>query len=244
MEPGARDTQAPVDVAAADVPPGEGPNRAARPAPSRGARGNPAARRTAAACPPPAAGERGEDGALPVERPPAAATPSAPGEPPADSGGAGHRTDAPALPGRGPDTAAGLTLHATTVVLAGRACLITGAAGSGKSSLALELMALGAALLADDRTLLSRRGPIVVATAPDAIAGLIEARGIGILRATPAPPAPVALAVDLDRVETDRLPPARSIELLGVPVPLCHKVESRHFPAALRQYMLFGRQSP
>ena len=67
---------------------------------------------------------------------------------------------------------------------AGAALLILGASGRGKSALALGLMAAGATLVADDRTHLhARRRRQLVASAPAAIAGLIEARGIGILKA-------------------------------------------------------------
>jgi HPr kinase/phosphorylase len=132
-------------------------------------------------------------------------------------------------------------VHATAVSFAGRALLLLGPAGSGKSALALQLMALGAGLIADDRTVLSLRDGHPVASAPAAIAGRIEARGLGILAAEPAPPAPVALAADLGRRETDRLPGERRIDLLGVAVPLVHKVDGPHFPAALLQYLKGGR---
>lgn len=131
-------------------------------------------------------------------------------------------------------------LHATSVSFSGRALLILGPSGSGKSGLALELMALGAALIADDRTEITLRDGHPVAGCPDPIRGRIEARGIGLLAAEPAPPAPVALAVDLGRSETERLPPPRTVELLGEKVPLLHKVETRHFPAALMQYLRGG----
>ena len=81
-------------------------------------------------------------------------------------------------------------VHASCVAWKGRGLLIGGPVGSGKSSLALQLMAFGADLIADDRTALSadRDGPPVAApVAP--IAGLIEARGVGILPADAGAPA-------------------------------------------------------
>ncbi len=137
-------------------------------------------------------------------------------------------------PGHAP---AGDILHASAVSHAGRALLILGPSGSGKSALALQLMGLGAALIADDRTELSLRDGHPVAACPAAIRGRIEARGLGILAADPAPPAPVALAVDMGIAATERMPPARSITLLGVEIPLVHKVEGPHFPFALLQYL-------
>ncbi|WP_212523721.1 HPr kinase/phosphatase C-terminal domain-containing protein [Actibacterium sp. MT2.3-13A] len=134
-------------------------------------------------------------------------------------------------------------LHASCVALSGRGVLILGASGAGKSALALELMARGAALVADDRTCL-RAGPGgLVASAPASIAGLIEARGVGILRADAVPQAEVVLAVDLDRVEAERLPPPREIRLLDRKVSLLHKVENAHFPAAILQYLKRGRSA-
>jgi len=56
------------------------------------------------------------------------------------------------------------------------------------------------------------------------------------------PQSTVALAVDLDHTETDRLPPQRSVTWLNVTVPLLHKVESGHFAAAILQYLRAGRR--
>lgn len=131
-------------------------------------------------------------------------------------------------------------LHATSVSISGRALLILGPAGAGKSGLALELMAMGAGLIADDCTEITLREGHPFAACPGPVRGLIEARFVGLLAAEPEPAAPVALAVDLGRTETERLPPARAIRLLGCEVPLLHKVETRHFPAALLQYLRGG----
>jgi HPr kinase/phosphorylase len=132
-------------------------------------------------------------------------------------------------------------LHATSVAVAGRALLILGPSGSGKSALALEMMALGAGLIADDRTEISLRDGHIFAAAPPAIRGRIEARGIGILAADPAAPAPVVLAIDLGQTEDQRLPPDRHISLMGCTIPLLHKPATSHVPAALMQYLRGGR---
>lgn len=133
------------------------------------------------------------------------------------------------------------TLHATTVAHAGRAVLIRGASGSGKSGLALQMIALGGRLVADDRTTLQRRGEVVIARCPETIRGRIEARGIGILAATPAEATRLALVVDMDIEETNRLPDPDTIDILGVPLPLQKKVSLPHFPAALLSYLEHGR---
>ncbi len=132
-------------------------------------------------------------------------------------------------------------LHASCVALNGRAVLILGRSGAGKSGLALELMGLGAALVADDRVRLSRAGDTILAAAPEAIAGRIEARFVGILNAEAVDEAALALIVDLDQTETDRLPPRRSKKMLGISFPLLHNVETKHFPAAILQYLKAGR---
>lgn len=139
---------------------------------------------------------------------------------------------------------AGVTLHASCVALQGRALLIVGRSGSGKSSLALSLMAFGAQLISDDRTCLKRDNGAVLASAPPTIQGLIEARGVGLLRAEPAPVAPVVGVVDLDRSESERLPPYRETDLLGQSVTLFLNVDAPHFAPALIQFLKAGRRSP
>jgi len=138
-------------------------------------------------------------------------------------------------------TDAPLCLHASTVALAARAIIILGASGAGKSALALQLMAFGAALVADDRTLLTARDGRLFATCPAPIRGRIEARGVGLLAAETCPEAEVALAVDLDRDETERLPHEQSIAWRGISVPLVLRVQSVHFAPALWQYLKAGR---
>lgn len=132
-------------------------------------------------------------------------------------------------------------LHATTVCLGGAGLLIRGASGSGKSGLALKLMALGAVLVADDRTRIRRGAGCIMADAPAAIRGRIEARGVGILNAPVAGPVPVVLVVDMDVAETERLPPRRWVELLQIPLPLVRKIDTDYFPSALCLYLRHGR---
>ena len=122
--------------------------------------------------------------------------------------------------------------------------MILGRSGSGKSALALQMMALGAGLIADDRTVLSVEHETLVADAPEAISGMIEARGVGILRAKAVGPTTVVLAVDLDRREEARLPETRVFEVLGCSVPLLGAVAAPHFPASLIQMLAYGRHSP
>lgn len=134
-------------------------------------------------------------------------------------------------------------VHASAVALGPRGALILGPSGAGKSALALTLMALGAALVADDRVELADRDGLPWLSCPRGIEGLIEARHIGLLRAEAAPGAWLALVVDLSRTEAERLPPLRTLPVLGHPVPVIHKVESPHFAAGVLQYLKSGRSA-
>ena len=124
-------------------------------------------------------------------------------------------------------------VHATCVALkqggAWRALLLRGPSGAGKSDLALRLIEAGGRLVADDQTHLAqsrhaKSGKALVATAPKSLAGLIEVRGIGIVRLSRAQllaRAPLALLVDLvqpDRVE--RMPEPAREKVLDVELPV------------------------
>jgi HPr kinase/phosphorylase len=140
-------------------------------------------------------------------------------------------------------TPASEIVHGSCVAADGRGLLILGPSGSGKSSLALRLLSLGARLVADDRTLLSVEAGRLVARCPGPISGLIEARGVGILRAPALERADVALIADLGQTETERLPPLRHITILGCGVDLVLQGQNDHFPDALMLYLRHGRQA-
>lgn len=112
------------------------------------------------------------------------------------------------------------TVHASCVVKDGRAILISGRSGTGKSDLALRLIDRGAQLVSDDYTVVKRVKGRLVATAPANIAGRMEVRGLGILDFEAAGEAPVCLAVDLGR-ELERMPVANEqVSIAGVKIPL------------------------
>ena len=132
-------------------------------------------------------------------------------------------------------------LHGTTVALNGRGCFIFGPSGSGKSVLALTLMAHGALLVADDQTVIVARNGALIASAPAAIRGQIEARGIGILHAPIAESVMLELAVDLGTKEALRLPPERSWTQENIALPLVLAGGSAQAWAGILQYLKGGR---
>lgn len=112
------------------------------------------------------------------------------------------------------------TIHASTVAKGGRAVLITGPSGSGKSDLALRLLDRGFTLVSDDQTIVKRQGDRLVSTSPQTIAGKLEIRGIGIVEMENLSDVPVALIVELTS-DIQRLPDdARERPVLGVKLPL------------------------
>lgn len=136
------------------------------------------------------------------------------------------------------------TLHASCVAVDGRGLLILGPSGAGKSSLALRMISLGAELVSDDRTRLTVVGGALVATCPNPdLLGLIEVRGVGVLRARAVPSAEIRLVADLGQREPDRLPPRRTVTFLGIESALVLHPQNDHFPDALMLYLRHGRQA-
>jgi HPr kinase/phosphorylase len=115
---------------------------------------------------------------------------------------------------------AGQPVHASCVLCNGYGLLIVGPSGSGKSGLALRLMALGAELIADDRVVLTRKDDCVEASCPGTILGRIEARQIGILTTNPAEAATIQYVVDLGKPPASRLPHKATTSLEGIDIPL------------------------
>jgi serine kinase of HPr protein (carbohydrate metabolism regulator) len=112
------------------------------------------------------------------------------------------------------------TLHVSGVEIGGRAVLIGGRSGKGKSDLALRLIDRGATLISDDYVLVRREGGQLIASPPANIEGRMEVRGIGILEMPSRRDVPVALFVDLN-LKPERLPdPDKCRKVAGVDIPV------------------------
>lgn len=133
-----------------------------------------------------------------------------------------------------------LTIHGSTGSLHGRAVLLLGRPGAGKSDLLLRLIDRGFELVADDRVVIEAG----VISPPDALAGLIEVRGLGLLQMAYVAPVPLVLVVALDDLAewestgeqtsgrgTARLPTLSRHAGLGLPMI---RIEPFHASAPLR----------
>ena len=110
-----------------------------------------------------------------------------------------------------PEQKPSICVHASCAALDGAAVLITGAPGAGKSDLLLRLIDRGFSLVADDQVLVEDGR----ASAPANLAGLIEVRGLGILRLQYSSRVKLALVACLGRGE--RLPQPATDPDFGLP---------------------------
>lgn len=113
-------------------------------------------------------------------------------------------------------------IYATSLNYKGKAVLLTGKSGSGKSDLALRLiMRYGASLIADDRTDVEAKNGILKLSAPENIKGLLEVRGIGIQKMPFDQEGEAALWVELttNSKEIERLPQESFVEVEGIKLP-------------------------
>lgn len=134
-----------------------------------------------------------------------------------------------------------LTFHGTGVAIGRAGVLILGPSGSGKSSIALDLMAHGGQIIADDSIWLEAAELIRPDTAPT----FVEARGIGLLNAGPVTRnAHLNLVVDLSRPEPYRLPPRRITSVHGQNVSLILGAGQFHLVPAILHLLRHGKFDP
>jgi serine kinase of HPr protein (carbohydrate metabolism regulator) len=110
-------------------------------------------------------------------------------------------------------------LQASCVAIDGRAVLILGPPGSGKSSLALALIDRGAVLVGDDGVTLAARDGRLFASPPPNTAGLLEVRNIGLVTCPTATEVAVALALELDPQASRFIDAPEALSLLGIELP-------------------------
>ncbi len=115
---------------------------------------------------------------------------------------------------------------------------ILGSSGAGKSELALELIDAGACLVSDDQTKIYRHQDGLRIGAPDQLRGLIELRGLGLLRVAPVADVDLVLVIDLSEQETARLPARHSMQILGVSVTKLRRSPSRVFALGVKHYVI------
>lgn len=114
-----------------------------------------------------------------------------------------------------------MVLHGSCVARGPDAVLLLGPPGSGKSDLVLRMLTMGWTLVADDQVVLTAVAGALHPTAPPALAGLLEVRGLGLLRSLPIAPATVLRLVArlLPREAVPRLPEAERWAEAGIAIP-------------------------
>ena len=122
-------------------------------------------------------------------------------------------------------TVSSLYVHGTCVAVGARAVLLRGPSGAGKSDLAFRLVREDASgetrLVADDQVGLRDEGGRLLASAPPALAGLVELRGLGLVALPSIGEAPLVLIADLvARVAVPRIAEPRHEAILGIRLPV------------------------
>ena len=111
-----------------------------------------------------------------------------------------------------------LIMHATCVDVNGSGVLIVGHSGSGKSSLAINLLALGSKLVADDQCVLVKKNKKFRVFKP-ALPNSIEIRGAGLVSVPMVVETSLDWVVNMDEAEKERMPDLRFTEIDGYKIP-------------------------
>ncbi|MBQ7303633.1 MAG: HPr kinase/phosphatase C-terminal domain-containing protein [Alphaproteobacteria bacterium] len=114
-------------------------------------------------------------------------------------------------------------IYATCVAIGDMGVLISGKSGSGKSDLALRLINnKNAVLVSDDRTDIIVKNNKLYASSPDIIKGMLEVRGVGIVKLPYVESAEIKLVINLvdDIGKIERLPEEKFYEKYGIKIPM------------------------
>ena len=112
-----------------------------------------------------------------------------------------------------------LVMHATCVDINGSGVLIVGRSGSGKSSLAINLIALGSTLVADDQCEIVKKNNKLSVFKPTSLPSSIEIRGVGLVSAPMVVETSLDWVVNMDEAETQRMPDLQFTEIDGYRIP-------------------------
>ena len=110
-------------------------------------------------------------------------------------------------------------MHATCVDVNGSGVLIVGHSGSGKSSLAINLLALGSKLVADDQCELLKKNNRFSVSKPASLPNSIEIRGVGLVSVPMVVETRLDWVVNMDEAEKERMPDLRFTEIDGYKIP-------------------------
>lgn len=132
-----------------------------------------------------------------------------------------------------------MTHSGTCVAVDGRGVLLRGPSGAGKSDLALRLIDGGAELVADDRVALVSSAGVLTASAPPALRGLMEVRGLGVFRLPYRTSVQVSLVADLVDGQGERLPAPHRTTILGHSLPAI-RLSAKASSAAARVRLVLG----
>ena len=110
-------------------------------------------------------------------------------------------------------------MHATCVDINGSGVLIVGRSGSGKSSLAINLLALGSKLVADDQCALVKKNKKFRVFKPASLPNSIEIRGVGLVSVPMVVETSLDWVVNMDEAEKERMPDLRFTEIDGCKIP-------------------------
>lgn len=115
----------------------------------------------------------------------------------------------------------GLNIYGTCVKLNSKGILILGDSGSGKSDLALRLITLfSAKLISDDRTDIFYDSGFIKAKAPSALRGLLEVRGLGLIKQEYLKETKIDLVIKLTTDKIERMPQSQSYKIENIDIPM------------------------